>query len=58
MKIIADQTIPYLKGIVEPYADIQYLPSSQFCPEKIKDAEVLIVRSIDKCNEELLKKAR
>lgn len=54
MKLIADNTIPYLKGIAEPFADITYLNSAEFTPEAIKDADALIVRSIDKCTRNLL----
>lgn len=58
MKIIADRTIPYLKGIVESFADIQYLSSDQFTPDQIQEADILIVRSIDKCTKELLEGSR
>lgn len=54
MKLIADNTIPYLHGIAEPFADVQYLNSSDFTPERIKDADALIVRSIDRCTRQLL----
>ena len=39
MKIIADNTIPYLKGIAEPVADVAYLDSKAFTPERIKEAD-------------------
>ena len=55
MKIVADNTIPYLKGIAEPVAEIIYLNSNEFTPAVIQDADALIVRSIDKCTPELLK---
>lgn len=58
MKIIADNTVPYLKGILEPIADVSYLNSREFTPENIKDADALIVRSIDKCTRELLEGSR
>lgn len=54
MKIVADNTIPYLKGIAEPIAEVEYLHSNEFVPEKIKGADALIVRSINKCTRELL----
>ena len=54
MKIVADNTIPFLKGIAEPEAEVSYLPAKGFTPEAIRDADVLIVRSIDKCTPELL----
>ncbi len=58
MKIIADNTVPYLKGIAEPIADIRYLNSNEFTRENIQDADALIVRSIDKCTRELLEGSR
>lgn len=58
MKIIADNTVPYLKGIVEPVADISYLESKDFTPENVRDADALIVRSIDKCTRNLLEGSR
>lgn len=54
MKIVADNTVPYLKGIAEPIADVRYFTSKEFTPQNIKDADALIVRSIDKCTRELL----
>ena len=55
MKIVADNTIPYLKGIAEPVAEIMYFNSNEFTPARIQDADALIVRSINKCTRELLK---
>lgn len=57
MNIVADNTVPYLKGIAEPVANVTYLNSKEFTPEQIQDADVLIVRSIDKCTRELLEKS-
>ena len=53
-KIVADNTIPFLKGIAEPEAEVSYLPAKGFTPEAIQEADALIVRSIDKCTPELL----
>lgn len=58
MKIVADNTVPYLKGIAEPIAEVKYLTSKEFTPENVKDADALIVRSIDKCTRELLEGSR
>ncbi|MFS2808290.1 4-phosphoerythronate dehydrogenase PdxB [Parabacteroides distasonis] len=58
MKIIADNTVPYLKGILEPIADVCYLDSNEFTPTNIQEADALIVRSIDKCTRELLEGSR
>lgn len=58
MKIIADNTIPFLKGIIEPVGEVTYLHSGEFTAEAVRDAEVLIVRSIDRCNREILQGSR
>lgn len=58
MKIVADNTVPYLKGIAEPIAEVKYLTSKEFTPENVQDADALIVRSIDKCTRELLAGSR
>ena len=52
MKIVADNTVPFLKGIAEPIAEVKYLTSKEFTPENVQDADILIVRSIDKCTRE------
>ncbi len=58
MKLIADKTIPYLRGILDSVADITYLSSEEFTPEHVRNADALIVRSIDKCTRELLQGSR
>lgn len=58
MNIVADNTIPYLKGVIEPIAHVTYLPSNCFTADAIREADVLIVRSIDKCTREILQGSR
>ena len=58
MKIVADNTVPFLKGIAEPFAEVVYLDARAFTPEAVRDADALIVRSIDKCTRELLEGSR
>lgn len=54
-KIIIEANVPFLKGVFEPYSDaVEYLPASAITPEKIHDADALIVRTRTKCNAELL----
>lgn len=54
IKLVADNTIPFLKGIPEDFAEVTYLHASDFTPESIKQADALIVRSINKCTRNLL----
>lgn len=55
MKIIIDDKIPYIKGVLEPFADVLYLPGKETTPEVVKDADALITRTRTICNESLLK---
>jgi len=54
IKIIADDKIPFLKGVLEPFASIEYLNYSQITNEKLKDVDALLIRTRTKCNKELL----
>lgn len=55
MKLIADDKIPFLKGIPEHFAKVTYLPAKDFNHENVKEADVLMVRTPNKCTRELLK---
>jgi erythronate-4-phosphate dehydrogenase len=54
IKIVADDKIPFLKGALEQYGDILYLPGREISSDHIKDANALIIRTRTKCNKELL----
>lgn len=54
LKIVADNAIPFLEGVFDPYADMTYLPGDKIGPEDVKDADVLMVRTRTKCNADLL----
>ncbi len=55
MKVIIDNKIPYIKGALEPFADVVYLPGAQTTPEIVKDADSIITRTRTICDEGLLK---
>lgn len=58
LKIIAEHSVPYLRGVIEQVGEVTYLPSSDFTPETVRDADWLIIRSITKCSRELLTGSR
>jgi len=55
IKIIADDKIPFLKGALEPFADIVYLPGKEISREVLKGADALLIRTRTKCTENLIK---
>jgi erythronate-4-phosphate dehydrogenase len=54
MKIIVDDKIPYIKGALEPFAEVVYLPGKSTTAEVVKDADALITRTRTICNQNLL----
>lgn len=55
MKIVCDNKIPFLRGVLEPYAEVVYLPGRETVPEVVRDADAIITRTRTICNEALLK---
>ena len=54
MKIIADQNIPYVKECFSSIGDVTLTGGRDVTPELVKDADILLVRSITKVNADLL----
>jgi len=54
MKIVADDKIPFLKGVFEKYAEVIYLPGDAISNNDLIDADTLLTRSITQCNSDLL----
>lgn len=54
MKITIDSAIPFIAGVFEPYAEVQYLAGERFDAESVRDSDALIVRTRTKCNAALL----
>lgn len=54
-RIIVDDKIPFLTGVLEPYANIKYMPGNQIKRDSISNADALLIRTRTKCNQSLLK---
>ena len=54
MKVIADDKIPFLRGVLEPYAEVNYLPGAQISRKDLLDADALITRTRTIINRDLL----
>lgn len=56
MKIVVENKIPYLtEAVLQISDDVTFLAAEEFTADSIKDADVLIIRTRVKCNEQLLK---
>lgn len=58
MKVIVDQAIPFLKGVLEPFAEVCYRPGREFTPEEVRTADALVIRTRTRCDSRLLEGSR
>ena len=45
MTIVIDSHIPYLQGVLEPYAQVVYLDPEAITAQAVREADALIVRT-------------
>ncbi len=56
--VVVDDAIPFVKGILEPYADVRYFPGKEITSALLKDADALLVRTRTHCDRKLLDGSR
>ncbi len=54
IKVVADKNIPFLKGVLEPWADVVYKSGKEISRADLVDADAMIIRTRTKCNASLL----
>ena len=54
IKVVADIDIPYLKGVLEPFAQVEYMKGKDIDNIVVKDADALFVRTRTQCDSALL----
>jgi erythronate-4-phosphate dehydrogenase len=58
MKIVCDNKIPFMRGALEPYAEVVYLPGAETTPDVVKDADAIVTRTRTRCDASLLEGSR
>ena len=58
MKIVCDDKIPFLRGVLEPFAEVVYLPGKQTTADVVRDADAVITRTRTRCDAALLSGSR
>lgn len=51
---VVDEAIPFLKGVLEPYGDVRYLPGKDIGKGDVQGASALLVRTRTRCDASLL----
>ena len=54
LSIVADENIPYAKEAFETIGTVKLVSGRAMSPSTVRDAQVLLVRSVTKVNRELL----
>ena len=54
MRVLADKAIPFLRGVLEPFAEVEYIDGNDFT----RDADALIIRTRTRCDHSLLEGSR
>lgn len=58
VKVLVESHVPFIKGVIEPYADVEYADPADFTAERVRDADALIVRTRTRCAAPLLEGSR
>lgn len=53
-KIVIDKNIPFIQGVFEPFASVEYVAGQEITSEIVRDADALIIRTRTKCDAALL----
>lgn len=58
MNIIVESNIPFIRGLLEPYGNVSYLPAGEITPAAMADADTLFTRTRTRCDATLLDGSR
>ena len=54
MRVLVDSAIPFLRGVLEPFAEVEYLDGKEFTRDRVKSADAIVIRTRTKCDHSLL----
>lgn len=54
LKIVIDDKIPFIKGVLEPFAQVEYMAGSKIGPAQVRQAQALLTRTRTECHAHLL----
>lgn len=56
--VIVENHVPYIQGLLEPFAQVTYLPADEITPQAVRLADALVVRTRTRCGAALLAGSR
>lgn len=54
MRVVIDSAIPFIKGVLEPYAEVIYSQAQHIDSDLVGESDALIIRTRTRCNASLL----
>ncbi|MBO7382674.1 MAG: 4-phosphoerythronate dehydrogenase [Muribaculaceae bacterium] len=58
MKIVVDDKIPFIRGVLEPFGEVTYLPAEGITRKAVADADALFIRTRTRIDGDLLDGSR
>ncbi len=56
--IVIDSAIPFVRGVLEPWAEVRYRAGREIAREDVRDADALVIRTRTRCDAALLAGSR
>jgi len=57
IRLVADKNIPYIQGLLDPYATIKYLEPEEVTPALLRETDGMIIRTRNICSRQALEKS-
>lgn len=57
IRLIIEKNIPFVKGLLDPYAAVQYLAPEDITPKAVREIDGMVIRTRTRCDEALLAKS-
>lgn len=57
INIIVEDKVPYVRGVLDPYATVRYLPPEAITPKEAETADAMIIRTRTVCDKALLERS-
>lgn len=54
IRIVADDKIPFLRGVLDGYATVKFMPGKEISSGDVKNADALLIRTRTRCDKSLL----
>ncbi len=54
LKVLVESHVPFIRGVIEPYADVVYADPADITPAALEGVDAMIVRTRTRCDQALL----